>query len=76
MCESLESADAVGSSVELSVCGEVKDVVIGNYILVKLENKKHVGHFTEMSTQKNCRVEIVYDSLLHSLSILLLAVAS
>ena len=31
------------------------------------------GHSTEMSTQKNCRLEIVYGSLLGSLPILLLA---
>ena len=31
-----------------------------------------LGHSTEMLTQKNCRLEIVYDSLLRSLSILLL----
>ena len=30
------------------------------------------GHSTEMSTQNKCRLEIVYDSLLRSLSILLL----
>ena len=37
------------------------------------EKKCYTGYSTEISTQKNCRLEIVYDSLLRSLSILLLA---